>query len=267
MRNRAFLIGAILAVFLATLLAASCLMLGSVQSTFEQASDDITVADVGANASASDDDPDEVIYCKVLRDRITRAQCDHYTEIWSMLEVGAGGVEFPDTMVRGETETVSFALTAEQEDSEAALKDALGGAPDQTVRLKVGRKMAAQLHGVGFRIEPEGLQQQDLFLSDSTRWEWRVTPLRASRYRLLLSAYVVVPAADGSEKESFLKTLELPLSVEVTWGHKFGDFLDDSQAWLERGTNWLAALAGFLAALVGVLAYFKFRKPKTDEAG
>lgn len=204
-------------------------------------------------------DPKEIVYCDVLRDEATGAQCDYYTKIWSKLEVGSGGVEFPPSIVRDETATISFAITRDPTD--APLDDVLGSAPDRRVTLKIGRFMAAQLQGDGFRIDPAGLQQRDLFVGNATRWDWRVTPVKARNHRLLLSAYVVVEAADGSRKESLLKTLELPLAVDVTWGQRLGDVLDDSQAWLTKGTNWLRALTVFLVALGGLFAVFRRKKP------
>jgi hypothetical protein len=212
--------------------------------------------------AAEAQDPNEVIFCDVLRDRATRAQCDYLIKIWSSLEVGSGGVIVPPSIVRGDTATVSFAITR---DAEAApLADALGSKPDKEVTLKIGRFMASELQGDGFKIEPTGLQHKDLFLGDLTRWNWRVTPLRARNHRLLLSAYVVVPAADGKQKETLLKTLELPLEVKVTWSQKFGDLLDDSQAWLTRGTNWIKALTVFLVALGGLWVVLRGKRRGAD---
>jgi len=211
------------------------------------------------NAVATiDSNPNEIIYCDVLHDRASRSQCAYYSQIWSKFDIGAGGIHVPPSIVRGETATVSFAIS--RDENSASLSDALGSAPDTKVKLKVGRLMAADLQGDGFKIEPTGLQKRDLFLGDSTRWDWQVTPLKAPKYRLVLSAYVVVKAADGSEKESFLKALELPLPVTITWGQRVSDFMDDSLAWLTKGTNWLKALTAFLLALGGLFAVFRARK-------
>ncbi len=204
-------------------------------------------------------DPNEVIYCEVLQDQTTRAQCDYYQEIWDKLEVGAGGVVIPDSLVRGDTATISFAITRDPND--APLPELLGQQPDQEVKLRIGQLMAAELQGDGFKIEPGGLQQRDLFVGNSTRWDWKVTPLKARTYQLMLSAYVVVRAADEAQKESLLKTLDLPLSVTVTWGQRLGDAMDDSQAWLAKGTNWIKALTAFLLAVGALIAIFRRKKP------
>lgn len=196
--------------------------------------------------------PNKVIYCGVLHDRATLSQCAYYEEIWSKLDVGSGGVHVPPSIERGETETISFAISRNQ--ISAPLSDALGAKPNTEVKLKIGRLMAAQLQGDGFKIDPAGLQQRDLFLGDSTRWDWQVTPLKAPKYRLVLTAYVIVRSADGGEKQSLLKALELPLPVTVTWGQRVGDFMDDSIAWLTKGTNWIKALTAFLLALGALFA-------------
>ena len=263
MHRRGCIVAAIVVGIIALLTFVSAGFLGqSIQSTVSDASNSIDhPSGLGPVDSG---DPDEVIYCELLRDRSTRAQCDYLQLVWSKLEVGTGGVDVPDSIVRGESGTVSFAISRSADLSSTKMEDVLGAKADQQVRLKIGRRMAAQLQGDGFTIAPTGLQQRDLFVGDAARWDWQVTPDKARRYRLLLSAYVVVQAADGSSKESLLKTLELPLSVKVTWGQRIGDLMDDSEAWLTRGTNWIKALTVFLISVGGLIALFRRKKPSDE---
>jgi len=210
------------------------------------------------NAAGVKSDPKEVIFCDILRDRATRADCDYYHEILAKLEVGAGGVDMPATIDRGDTATISFAISANPD--QAPVAEMLGAKPKENVTLKIGRKMAVELQGDGFKIEPVGLQQRDLFIGQGARWDWRVTALKASHYRLLLSAYVVVPGPNDSNKPNLLKTLELTLPVHVTWSDWFDDLLTNSTAWLTKGTNWIKALTAFLLALLALFAIFRRKK-------
>lgn len=202
-----------------------------------------------ANAAmTSEIEPNAVIYCDLIRDRTTRSDCDRVTEFVTRLDVGSGAVGHPRTMIRGETANIGFVVSSDTRP--ASVSDLLGTKPEAEVALKIGRIMAAQLQGDGFKIEPVGLQKRDLFAADGARWDWKVTALKAPRHRLSLSAYVVLPSQDGAEKENILKTLELPLSVTVTWGQWFDDFVADTSKRVENAT----ALGKLLLGLVGVLS-------------
>ncbi len=228
---------------------------------FDYAVENAVDADVNAMAteqgSTDVGDVTAVIHCDVLNDRTTAAQCDYFKEIRAKLATGEAALDIPDPIVRGETATVSFVVT--RDPASSPVGDLLGSAPDDQFKLKVGRWMAAQLRGDGFEIEPADLQLRDLFTGDGARWDWQVTPKRAPHYRLILSAYVVVGAADGTKKETLLKSIEREVPVQVTLGQRFDDFFKDSTAWLTSGTNWLKALAGFIAAAIA-LWFTVFRK-------
>ena len=225
----------------------------------------LTLNDVSSASLLGEDlprkNPKEIIFCDVLGDRSSREECAYFREILSRLEVGDGGLLLPPEIVRGETATVSFVVTRDPKSAPAQVL--LGRQATEVFELKVGRRMAALLQGDGFKIEPGGLQHRDLFVGKGARFDWRVTPQKALGYRLILSAYVVIPASDGSKKESLLKTIERDVPVTVTWGQWADDWLTDTITWLKKGTNGLKALGLLLLALGSVIvAYRKLWKPR-----
>ena len=209
-------------------------------------------------------DPKQVIYCDILRDRATVAECDYYQEIMDKLQTGEGGVRIlpPGPVRRGDTATLRFGITADPKNVPVTV--VLSGKPSQIVTLKIGRRMAMQLRGDGFKIDHTEIRTLDLFVGKQAFWEWQITPVRASRYDLLLSAYVIVPAADGTGKPTLLNTTDVPVEVQVTWSDRVNDVLMDSTAWFQRGTNWLKGLTLFVLAIGGLFtAVRKLRKKET----
>ncbi len=255
---------ALAAVFLGRSMSSSMDAAENVSANFETIGPIGSTGSISNAAMASELDPSAVIYCNLIRDRTTRADCKRVTEFVTNLDVGTGAVEYPRKMIRGETATVGFAVSSDTRSTSAS--DLLGIKPNTEVALKIGRIMAAQLQGDGFRIEPVGLQKRDLFVADGARWDWKVTALKAPRHRLSLSAYVILPAQDGAEKENILKTLELPLSVTVTWGQWFDDFVADTSKRVEKATALGKLLLGLLAVLsllataLGLKAFWRWIK-------
>ena len=211
---------------------------------------------------APSEDPNELIHCPRMLQEMKRSECAYYDRVWSNLRQGSGGIVHPERMTRGETATIRFGVTADPK--ELATSDVLGEDPNQSVALKVGSSMEAQLTGEGFEIKPPGLQKQGLDLTSGAVWEWQVTALKAPRHKLMIQIYVRVRGPDG-ERSRLLRSARIPIEVVVTRGQSAADLIDSSQAWLVRGTNWLKALAAFLGALLAAwLALKKFRpqKPK-----
>lgn len=145
------------------------------------------------------------------------------------------------------------------------LAEILDKKPEQVFKTRLGRFMAAELKGEGFVVEPRGKQKKDLFVSDTARWDWTVTPVRASRHKLTVSAYVVIKSPDGSDNENLIRTFHHDVVVHVPIGAKVADGMDDTIEWMGRANRWLLALAGLMSG--GVLAvWLAFRKLKGDKA-
>lgn len=212
--------------------------------------------------------PNEVIYCARVMREARRSECEVFERAWRNLEEGSGAVAAPSSMVRGETVKISFAVSADAEGNKGqpVAEELLGQETTQRVTLQVGARMAAQLTGEGFKIEPSEPVERQLGVTRGALWEWDVTALKARRHLLLIRVFVRVKDTDG-EQTRLLKSREIPITVRVTTGQTIGDYLDDSQAWLGRGTNWLKALTAFIAAVAGVtLAARQLRSGRTKDA-
>jgi hypothetical protein len=193
---------------------------------------------------------------------VTRGECRRVTEIWDNLERGKGAIDAPPEMVRDEAATVSFAVAGESSGTtveEVLDVEALNGSVEE---VKIGGRMAAELTGRGFKIEPKGKVRKDIGPAGSMLWEWQVTPLKDHGPGLRVQAFVVVPGPNETEQDIFLKTYKKDVLVKVTSGQRAADWMDESAAWFARGNNWLKALAGFLAALAAVWAALKAFRPK-----
>jgi hypothetical protein len=234
----------------------------SVDENFEDIANAVPATDTGP-------DPDEIIHCRrVLRD-VSRAECDLYEKAWNDLAEGSGAIAAPQTLVRGESAKVSFAIAATDEGApeagEPTATELLGENATQTVTVRVGARMGAQLTGEGFAIKPPEIVERELSVTRGARWEWEITALKAPRHRLLLHVFVRVKDPDG-EKSRLLRSQPIPVEVKVTTSQTIGDYMDESQAWLGRGTNWLKALAAFIVALGGVvLAVRKLKSRDGDK--
>ncbi len=224
---------------------------------------------VNADLAVEPPDPNEVIHCRrVMRD-ISRAECDLYEQAWNNLAEGSGAIAAPESMIRGDSAKISFAIAATDEGAaeggEPTATELQGENATQTVTVRIGARMGAQLTGEGFAIKPPEVVERELSVTRGARWEWEITALKAPRHRLLLHVFVRVRDPDG-EKSRLLRSQPIPVEVKVTTSQTIGDYMDESQAWLGRGTNWLKALAAFILAIGGVVvAVRKLRSRDGDK--
>jgi hypothetical protein len=128
--------------------------------------------------------------------------CDEARTIAANAKLGLGAVEYPSTIIRGETRMVSF--TVRRPAAGETLPASSGSPPanNQPFTLKVTGRMAALLKGEGFTIEPKKIQYRDVGISDAARWDWKVTALKAPHHHLVLTAYMVVEAPNGTDMDS-----------------------------------------------------------------
>jgi hypothetical protein len=208
--------------------------------------------------------PDRETYCPLLRDRVRDAVCNYYQEIWNNLEMGEAALAAPSEMTRGEAYRVSFVLM--RESAHLKLDELLASTPDRTVTTRIGRRMAVELTGEGFTVEPKGIIKKDLFVGDGARWDWTVTPVRGPKHELTVSAYVVIESPDNSESENLIKTVSQTIDIDVPATARLGDLMDDSITGMGRANRWLLALATLLGGALAVwLAIRKFRAPKVTD--
>lgn len=209
--------------------------------------------------------PEQAAFCEVVGENVTPSQCRAFEEAWATLKQGVGAISKPERMRRGETATVALVLGRGSDTRGTGgdrLRDLLGREPDETFKTRVGRRMAAQLSGDGFKIEPAGLVTKDLFLGEGQIWEWKVTALKGPRHALRLSAYAVIPSPDGL-KENLLRTVQLSIPVELTWQQR----LEDATESLSVLEKLLLGLAALVAAGAGLWAALKKFRPAAAKEG
>ena len=209
--------------------------------------------------------PEQAAFCEVVGETMTPSQCRAFEEAWATLKQGVGAISKPERMRRGETATVALVLGRGSDTRGTGgdrLRDLLGREPDETFKTRVGRRMAAQLSGNGFKIEPAGLVTKDLFLGEGQIWEWKVTALKGPRHALRLSAYAVIPSPDGL-KENLLRTVQLSIPVELTWQQR----LEDATESLSVLEKLLLGLAALVAAGAGLWAALKKFRPAAAKEG
>jgi hypothetical protein len=212
----------------------------------------------------------ELVYCPRIQDRATAADCSYYEEVWVRLERGQAAIDTPPHMVRGISTRVSFAIN--RADAGVSAEELLDSAPEQTAQIRVGRRMAVQLQGEGFTVEPQGLMERDLGPGGAERWDWTVTPQRRGRLTLTFSAYVVIQPSGGERTQSLLRTLTREVEVSVRPADLTKDAMKESKAWFELTTGWLVALTALIGTgLLGLwLAIRKWRDrnkpPVPDQA-
>lgn len=208
-------------------------------------------------------------YCDVIADYATQADCAYYRDISARLESGSAALTAPPQMTRGVPATVEFAIARPPSpDRPAAVTDAeelLTAEPTLTKAIPVGRRMAVQLEGDGFAIEPEGLREADLGLTGAARWQWAVTPTVGGSRRLVLSAYVIVQAPDGTRGQNLIRTMHQDVEVAVAASEQADSIFAAVVKWLGNLKNLLGLLAAVVLAALGVrVAWRKFRKGEAE---
>ena len=209
---------------------------------------------------------DFIEYCVVLQEEVSRSVCRRYEELPSTLEEGAAAFTIPDSMRRGESRTVEFAVARGREPRNAIdLVDFESGRV-LSFRPRIGRYMAAELSGEGFEISPEGPRQEDLFLSGAGRWSWTVQAVRAPRHVLVLTAWVKAPAPDKTLKPVWVKTVHRRVNVRVGFLLRMRDFIDDSVTEFRRLEGWVQALTALVVALGALWLAVRFFGRKAPPA-
>jgi hypothetical protein len=216
--------------------------------------------------------PEPAAYCPVAR-RVTSAEeCRRYTLIKANAQTGLGAVKFPPSITRGETRKVSFVISGAAPGEGATTAQLLGSAPSDEFKLKVTGRMGARLQGEGFKISPGERVDHDIGITDSARWDWDVTALKAPHHKLTLTAYMIVEKPDGSQSEEALPSIEREIPVKVTVAQSFSDFVeglvsisDSAKILIGALTALLVALLAFKSKVAELLGPLFGRKPTPPE--
>ena len=195
---------------------------------------------------------DKTQWCDVIDAKSTIADCNRYTHAIEHLSSGVAAFNPPKSMAQGETRGVQFAVSRDPEATPP--EDAVGGpsANKLSMPLKVGRRMAAELTGDGFKVTALSPREQDLFLSDMAVWRWQIAALPARTHNLALTTLVEIPETDGSLKPAWTKSETYEVDVTVPVGAKVSGLLSLSTSGLSQVEALLVAATGVVTAFGGV---------------
>jgi hypothetical protein len=194
---------------------------------------------------------DPRVYCDVTSEFMAASVCNEARTIAANARQGLGAVEYPSTITRGETRMVSFTVRKAAPGESLPVNGSSPPSSNQPFTLKVTGRMAALLKGEGFKIEPNTIQYHDVGISDAARWEWNVTALKAPHHHLVLTAYMVVEAPNGSDMASaIVPSKEFDIPVKITLEQRASDLSDSVVALSNSAKAILAAITALVVALI-----------------
>jgi hypothetical protein len=92
--------------------------------------------------------------------------------------------------------------------------------------LKVSNRMAATLSGgTAFDVTPTGPQEQWISDTETTEWNWQVTPKSAGEQFLMLSLDALI-TLNGKDDKRTLNTFKRKINVEVGWPENISEWLE-----------------------------------------
>lgn len=112
----------------------------------------------------------------------------------------------------------------------------------------IGRRMAAELTGVGFKVEPLSPRIQTVSPHGLTTWEWAVTPTAGGSQSLTMKTAVVIDTSDGKELSLATTTRSKTVSIRVNALQYVWDVILQAPTWLKAIGALLAALGGVFTA-------------------
>ncbi|MEO6218475.1 MAG: hypothetical protein ABIO86_20785 [Sphingomonas sp.] len=183
-------------------------------------------------------------WCDAADDNVSPAECARLTGFVQHLKIGEAGINAPETMYVGDTDQLTFAIT--NNPTANPVGDVLGGTPTETMPVKVTRRMAAELTGVGFDIKPAGNQARDLSATGGAFWSWTITAQPGASHKLDLSVYVNSARANEPPELHLVRVLHRNIKVKV----RIGDRVDKG---IKRATDQSTGLTTLMKALLGLV--------------
>ena len=183
-------------------------------------------------------------WCDAADDNVSPAECARLTGFVQHLKIGEAGINAPQTMYVGDTDQLTFAIT--NNPTANPVGDVLGGTPTETMPVKVTRRMAAELTGVGFEIKPTGNQARDLSATGGAFWSWTITAQPGASHKLDLSVYVNSARANEPPELHLVRVLHRNITVKV----RIGDRVDKG---IKRATDQSTGLTTLMKALLGLV--------------
>lgn len=241
-------------------------------------------------------DPRDLIFCDVVRKRLTADDCEDAKVVAAKVETGLGAFNVQKTMERGRTVTLQLAVGRKEEppvppappppaptDSatpppESATSPAadtappterpppssqtpaevVGQLPGEVIEYApvIGREMSADLIGEGFKIAPQSPRIQTVSAVGVTTWDWAVTPLTSGVRTLSVKTAVVFTDSQGKSTAIANTPRNVEVRVKVGPLGLIEDVLAKLPGWLKAVAAVLTALGGLLLAWRGAAGAF-----------
>lgn len=167
--------------------------------------------------------------------------CDAYEKLLAGLRKAPFFYNKPARMTAGEAVEVDLALNPSDPAGARALLHGLHGTTARG-ESPIARHMSAQLFGAAFEVSPAGPQRRIVLTSNTTTWQWKVTPRAPGEKLLTLSVYVHLEVDGKSSPPIAIRTYRDRIRVEVS-------------RWrvLAAATEYWSPILGFVVALTGAL--------------
>ena len=179
--------------------------------------------------------------------------CGLYESLLSNLRESSFFYNKLTKMTVGEVAEINLALNpSNSEEAKAQLKELKGVAAEG--KSKIARHMSAELFGASFEVNPSGPQKRVVLDSNTTKWKWKVKPLKEGTEELLtLDVYVHLEVNGKLSPPITIKTYREKILVDVSGWDAINSFV----------ATW-SSIIGLLLTIVGSVwtAYLWFRSKK-----
>ncbi|MBI1685780.1 hypothetical protein [Caulobacter hibisci] len=128
----------------------------------------------------------------------------------------------------------------------------------------MGRRMAADLTGTGFKIEPLSERVQTVSSRGLTTWEWAVTPTSGGSQSLTMKTAVVFTTSDDKELALATTTRSKTVAIRVNALQYIWDVIVQAPTWLKAIGALLAALGGVFTAWRAMIGAARGQEDKSD---
>jgi hypothetical protein len=138
------------------------------------------------------------------------------------------------------------------------------GGVKEGANVRVSPLVEARLTGLGFAIEALTKQQQPVGRKTDAEWRWEIEGRQegAQRLHLTLTAFVPVDGPGGRPVTRTIDTFDRTISIQVSWGRRTTDFIDENWQWL-----WAAIVVPIAGAALQIVRRGRRSHPPTRPEG
>ncbi len=148
----------------------------------------------------------------------------------------------PKTMNRADTVMIQLLMSMTQATGE--LKELLKGKGEkESAVVPVAAIMEARLSGPNFEITATTPEEQPISRLEKTEWRWDVKSKSIGEHDLHLTLTAIFDV-EGTQRKRAIRTFDQIITVNVTTGQQFADFVNGNWQWL-----WAAIAAPLVGAI------------------